>query len=79
MKSSPVTNDPPPPAPQPSQATPSGEYSAMVRLMMEQSGMNEQFSRQCLSDYNYDFKSAIQTFMALKEANKIPPEAFVKQ
>ncbi|KAK3093491.1 hypothetical protein FSP39_016397 [Pinctada imbricata] len=50
----------------------------MVAKFSEVSGMNNEWSINCLEQNNWDFEKAGQVFMDLKNQNKIPPEAFVK-
>lgn len=71
-----VPNNPPIAQPQPLPQAAALDYDGLVRRMMQESGMNENFSRQCLSDFDFDFENALTQFMRLKEANKIPPEAW---
>jgi len=44
----------------------------------EKSGMNAGWSQQCLEQTSWDFEKAALSFQEAKNANKIPPEAFVK-
>jgi len=84
---------PPPPTPSPSPiphvqslpvvplsvAVPTDqEKHNMLIAFMQQSGMNEQWSRDCLEQNAWDFGKSAVIFTQLKEQNKIPQEAFVK-
>jgi len=84
---------PPPPTPSPSpiphvQAVPlpvpvagpsDQEKHSMLIAFMQQSGMNDEWSKNCLEQNGWDFSKSAVIFTQLKEQNKIPPEAFVKQ
>lgn len=50
--------------------------NAMVKSFMEQSGMNEVWSKRCLEDSNWNYSLAGDRFLSLK--NEIPAEAFAK-
>lgn len=50
--------------------------NAMVKSFMEQSGMNEVWSKRCLEDSNWNYSLAGDRFLSLK--NDIPAEAFAK-
>uniref|UniRef100_A0A0K0G0N4 Nuclear RNA export factor 2 (inferred by orthology to a D. melanogaster protein) n=1 Tax=Strongyloides venezuelensis TaxID=75913 RepID=A0A0K0G0N4_STRVS len=49
---------------------------AMVKSFMEQSGMNEVWSRRCLEESDWNYSLAGDRFLSLK--NDIPAEAFAK-
>lgn len=49
----------------------------LITRMRQQTGMNEKFSHQCLSECDYDFDKALQMFNALNSKGGVPPEAFV--
>ena len=49
----------------------------MVERFCRDSGMKASFSRQCLEDNNGDYQAAGRKFMEMKEANKIPAEAWL--
>lgn len=51
----------------------------LVSAFCKESGMNASFSEQCLAENNWDYTKAGQTFLALKEQGRIPPEAFLPQ
>jgi nuclear RNA export factor len=52
------------------------EKRAMLASFAQQSGMNEEWSRKCLEENEWDFNRSAFVFSQLKEQGKIPPEAF---
>lgn len=50
----------------------------MVLAMSNQSGMNAEWSRQCLEETQWNFERAAFIFTELHKQNKIPEKAFVK-
>lgn len=53
----------------------SNKDQLVVRLRQE-TGMNENFSRQCLEESNFDYNTAVAMFTQLNSSGMIPPEAF---
>ena len=51
---------------------------ALVSRLSQQTGMNEKFSLQCLTECNFDSEKAVQMFNALHSKGGVPNEAFVK-
>ncbi|KER21100.1 hypothetical protein T265_10514 [Opisthorchis viverrini] len=49
----------------------------LITELKQRSGMNEAFSRQCLEEYQWNFEAAFGAFEMLRNAGKLPPEAFV--
>lgn len=49
----------------------------LVARLRQQTGMNDKFSLQCLSECAFNFEKAVQMFNALNAAGSIPPDAFV--
>ncbi|PAA57515.1 hypothetical protein BOX15_Mlig003953g1 [Macrostomum lignano] len=60
------------------QELPAAAKEAMVTEFAAKSGMNAEFSRQCLNEFGWDFDMAASKFAQLKAEGKIPPEAFQK-
>jgi len=54
------------------------EKLIMLASFSQQSGMNDDWSRKCLEQNEWDFNRSAVVFSQLKEQGKIPPEAFVK-
>jgi hypothetical protein len=50
----------------------------MVESLAVQSGMNVQWIKKCLIEYNWDFQQAMFSFNELNKAGKFPGEAFVQ-
>lgn len=50
----------------------------LITRMRQQTGMNEKFSLQCLTECGFDFEKAIQMFTALNSKGGVPPEAFAQ-
>ena len=48
----------------------------LITRMRQQTGMNETFSQQCLSECDFDFDKAVLMFNALNSKGGVPPEAF---
>lgn len=48
----------------------------LIRRFSEVTGMNFQFSKQCLGENNFDAEKSLVVFKKLNEQNMIPPEAF---
>ncbi|CAL8107162.1 unnamed protein product [Orchesella dallaii] len=54
------------------------EKLIMLASFSQQSGMNDDWSRKCLEQNEWDFNRSAVVFSQLKEQGKIPPEAFIK-
>ncbi|GAA47337.1 Nuclear RNA export factor 1 [Clonorchis sinensis] len=54
-----------------------GTQALLITELKQRSGMNEAFSRQCLEEYQWNFEAAFAAFEMLRNAGKLPPEAFV--
>jgi len=50
----------------------------LVSEFAVRSGMNANFSRQCLEEFRWDFEVAASHFLVLKERGAVPPEAYLK-
>ncbi|ODN05805.1 Nuclear RNA export factor 1 [Orchesella cincta] len=61
-----------------SRAPTEDEKRVMLASFSQQSGMNEDWSRKCLEQNEWDFNRSAVVYSQLKEQGKIPPEAFVK-
>ncbi|KOB78243.1 Nuclear RNA export factor 1 [Operophtera brumata] len=69
----------PAPAPAPAPAAGSDEAKKMMLVMLsQQTGMNENWSINCLQETGWDYQRALFIFNQLHTTGKIPPEAFVK-
>ena len=49
----------------------------LTTRLRQQTGMNEKFSLQCLSESAFDFDKALQMFQLLNSQGRVPPDAFV--
>ncbi|ORY33515.1 hypothetical protein BCR39DRAFT_520580 [Naematelia encephala] len=68
-----IATAPPPPA-MVSMANPTDPKEAMVRQMMQQTGMNMQFASMCLEQNGWVYDIAVNNFEEIRST--IPPEAF---
>lgn len=50
----------------------------LVKRLQQSSGMNENFSRQCLAENSYVFEKALEMFNDLNSRGAIPAEAFAQ-
>jgi len=71
------TSQPPQPAP-PDAGALTPEQIEKVKSFSVQSGMNPEFSLQCLKENNWDYQKSAEVFTNLQKEGKIPPAAFVK-
>lgn len=50
----------------------------MIARFSQQSGMNNEFSKLCLTEHNWNYDKAAEVFLELNRQNKIPAHAFIK-
>lgn len=57
-------------------SSPVSREEELVRKLSDVTGMNKNYSRQCLSEVKFDYDQAYQIFLQVNALGSIPPEAF---
>lgn len=57
-------------------SSPVSSEEALVKKLSDVTGMNKNYSRQCLSEVKFDYDQAYQIFLQVNALGSIPPEAF---